>query len=169
MLRNHICAIHLRYSTIYQLERLVSAMQEQFPALTYLMLDYNPFHRPPAPALPVRFQGGHAPRLQALELHTIVFPALPKLLLSATDLVRLIFRSVPLGIFYPRRWSRACPRWPTSNRSLNLLTGSSRLCRICATARLRPSCLSSLAQNGSKSAWVEEDRMGKLMLIESNG
>jgi hypothetical protein len=143
MLRDRICAIHLRYSRIYKLERLVSAMQEQFPALTYLMLDYNPFHRPPAPALPVRFLGGHAPCLQALDLHSIVFPALPKLLLSATDLVRLTFRSVP-------RWSRACPRWPTSNRSLNLLTGSFRLCRICATARLRPSCLSSLAQNGSK-------------------
>lgn len=170
MLRDRICAIHLRYPRIYQLERLVSAMQEQFPALTYLMLDYNPFHRPPVPALPVRFLGGHAPRLQALELHSIVFPALPKLLLSATDLSASSFgRCRNPGIFYPRRWSRAYPRWPTSNRSLNLLTGSFRLCRICATARLPPSCLSSLAQNGSKSGGsngqVNVDRGGNLISV----
>jgi hypothetical protein len=35
-----------------------------------------PIRRPPA--LPVGFLGGHAPRLQTLELHCIPFPTLPK-------------------------------------------------------------------------------------------
>ena len=51
-------------------------------------------------------------------LYSIPFPALPKLLLSATNLVRLslgIFL-IP-GTFHPRRSSLAWPRWPTSNLS----------------------------------------------------
>jgi hypothetical protein len=49
-------------------------MQGQFPALTLLMLDCFPIQRirrRSIPALPVHFLGGHAPRLQALELHYI--------------------------------------------------------------------------------------------------
>jgi hypothetical protein len=42
-----------------------------------------------APALPDEFLGGSAPRLQYLRLNSISFPALPELLLSATDLVHL--------------------------------------------------------------------------------
>jgi hypothetical protein len=66
MHRDRISAIHLRYSRSFGLEGLVSAMQGQFPALTFLMLVYLPIHRPPAPALPIQFLGGHAPRLQTL-------------------------------------------------------------------------------------------------------
>lgn len=98
MHRDRICAIHLLYSRSSQLERLVSAMQEQFPALTHLMLDcfaIQRIRRRSVPALPVQFLGGHAPRLQTLELHCIPFPTLPKLLLSAADLVRLTLRSIP--------------------------------------------------------------------------
>jgi hypothetical protein len=74
-------------------------MQDQFPALTHLSLTFHPdprdlFHseprdRPLAQALPDGFLGGYAPNLKALELSYIPFPALPNLLLSATDLVNL--------------------------------------------------------------------------------
>jgi hypothetical protein len=92
MHRNRICAIHLCYSKRSRLEQLVSAMQGQSPALTYLVLYSLPIRRPPA--LPVGFLGGHAPRPQTLELHCIPFPTLPKLLLFATDLVRFTLRSM---------------------------------------------------------------------------
>jgi hypothetical protein len=83
-----------------QLQLLASAMQEQFPALIHLTLHLNRFdghysRTAPAPALPDGFLGGSAPRLQSLDLRSIGFPALQKLLLSATDLVHLTLRNIP--------------------------------------------------------------------------
>ena len=77
-----------------QLQRLAPAMQKQFPALKHLRLCfYGPYSS--APALPDGFLGGSAPHLQSLELSLIPFPALPKLLLSTTDLVRLTLKGIP--------------------------------------------------------------------------
>jgi hypothetical protein len=73
-------------------------MQERFPALEHLTLDFNCRCHPalaPAPALPDGFLGGSAPRLQSLRLYSIPFPALPKLLLSTTDLVHLTLWDIP--------------------------------------------------------------------------
>jgi hypothetical protein len=92
--RNRVCEINLVYLTSLQLQRLASAMHGQFPALISLILQFPSFRRP-APVLPDGFLGGYAPRLQYLTLHSIPFPALPKLLLSATDLVRLILWDIP--------------------------------------------------------------------------
>jgi hypothetical protein len=96
MHHNRVCEIDLRL-TRSQLLRLASAMQVKFPALIHLKLDFAGFHSypDPAPALPDGFLGGSAARLQTLELHSIPFPALPKLLLSATDLVRLTLLDIP--------------------------------------------------------------------------
>ena len=76
------------------LEQLDSTMQEPLPALTRLklVLDRNRYS---APSLSDGFLGGSAPHLRSLELHSIEFPALPKLLLSATDLVDLALRKIP--------------------------------------------------------------------------
>ena len=90
---NRVCEIHL-HLTISQLERLASVMRKQFPALIQLSLETSP-GSPPAPALPDGFLGGFAPRLQSLELNRIPFPALPNLLLSATDLVSLDLINIP--------------------------------------------------------------------------
>jgi hypothetical protein len=97
---NRICEIVLLYLTSLQLQRLALAMQERFPALIHLILGFTSstsYHSHPAsaPALPDGFLGGSIPRLQTLSLHCIAFPALPKLLLSATDLVRLSLRDIP--------------------------------------------------------------------------
>ena len=87
--------------TRLHLQGLASAtrMQEQFPALIHLSLhcaDHS------AVALPDGFLGVSAPRLQSLVLSSIPFPALPKLLLSATDLVHLILYKIPhSGYFSP--------------------------------------------------------------------
>jgi F-box-like len=93
---NRVCQIYLCYLTRLQLQRLVSAMQVQFPALTHLMLGLVDDGYP-APELPDGFLGGSAPRLKSLELFAIGFPALPKLLLSATGLVHLTLRYTPLS------------------------------------------------------------------------
>jgi hypothetical protein len=92
--RNRICEIYLITTT--QLQRLTSAMQGQFPALTHFKLTYfGPDDASPTPTLPDDFLVGTAPRLQFLELRSIAFPTLPKLLLSATDLVYLSLSRIP--------------------------------------------------------------------------
>jgi hypothetical protein len=92
---NRVCEINLRHLTSSQLKRLASAMQEQFPALIHLMLGYASNYSRPALALSDGFLGGSAPLLQSLRLHSIPFPALPKLLLSATHLVYLALVGIP--------------------------------------------------------------------------
>ena len=74
------------------LEKLATLMQKPFPVLEDLHLSYD--GQTPL-VLPDTFLGGSAPRLESLRLSHILFPALPKLLLSARDLVRLDLRSIP--------------------------------------------------------------------------
>jgi hypothetical protein len=73
-------------------EALAAAMQVPFPELIFLRLwsDYRP-----TSALPDSFVGGSVPRLQTLHLAGIPFPAVPNLLLSASDLISLSLRGVP--------------------------------------------------------------------------
>jgi hypothetical protein len=67
--------------------RFTAAMKNPFPALTDLWLGGT--HSETVPVLPDSFLGGSAPRLQKLYLSGISFPAIPNLLLSASDLVEL--------------------------------------------------------------------------------
>ena len=105
-----VCLIDLSKSPLTSslLERLTTVMQKPFPVLKRLHLyydDQNP------PVLPSTFLGGSAPRLESLQLRGIPFPALPRLLLSARNLVKLELYGVPYtGYISPKRWSRACPR-----------------------------------------------------------
>jgi hypothetical protein len=96
--RNRVREIYYLITTP-QLQRLALAMQEQFPALTHLKLvfrgDSSHNHTNTAPTLPESFLVGTAPRLQFLELQSIALPALPKLLLSVTDLVYLSLSRIP--------------------------------------------------------------------------
>ena len=88
MHRNRVCEIILFLLTRSQLQRLASAMQEQFPVLIHLRLSSGHYNGPPL-ALPNGFLGGCALRPRSLESHSVAFPVLPKLLLYATHLVRL--------------------------------------------------------------------------------
>jgi hypothetical protein len=75
-----------------QLGKMATVMQEPFPVLKSLHIfsrDGN------APALPTEFLGGSAPCLLEIHLHGIPYPALPTLLLSASDLVTLELRRIP--------------------------------------------------------------------------
>jgi hypothetical protein len=96
MHRSRVCEIHLLDLKTPQWQQLFSGMLEQFPALTHLRLGRSQFSlAPPTPALPDGFLGESAPRLQSLELRCVPFPALPKLLLSANDLVHLTLEDIP--------------------------------------------------------------------------
>jgi len=69
-----------------QIGEVVTVMQVPFPALTRLTLRWEE-ERPPA--LPSGFLGGSAPYLRYLHLEGILFPTLPTLLSSTSDLVNL--------------------------------------------------------------------------------
>ena len=94
------CRLTLFYFSSLQMERVLAALQQPFPALTFLKLV------PSGETAPVdadSFLGGSAPpHLQTLELCRIPFPGLPKLLLSATHLVHLTLYGIPdSGYFSP--------------------------------------------------------------------
>jgi hypothetical protein len=91
---NRVCEINLLRLNRSQFPRLALAMSEQFPSLAHLMLGYLDPGYPPA-ALPNEFLGGSAPALQSLRLHSVPFPGLPKILLSATQLVNLSLVAIP--------------------------------------------------------------------------
>jgi hypothetical protein len=96
---NRVCFFKLqrRYGFGSELANIVTAMQKPFPLLTYLEI----FTRD-VPVLPSEFLGGSAPRLREIILAGISYPAMPTLLLSATDLVKLdLFDIPPTGYISP--------------------------------------------------------------------
>ncbi|KAH9065000.1 hypothetical protein EDB87DRAFT_1680166 [Lactarius vividus] len=75
-----------------QWESMATVMQEPYPELTRLEISSEDGN---APVLSAEFLGGSAPNLQTIYLHRIPFPALPTLLLSASDLVDIDLRRIP--------------------------------------------------------------------------
>ena len=73
-------------------EKALAALQQPFPALTFLQLM---FWNDTGPVLPASFLGGSAPALQSIWLDRIPFPGLPKLLLTATNLNTLNIQHIP--------------------------------------------------------------------------
>ena len=71
-------------------------MQKPFPTLTDLCLSSSDRN---APALPNAFLGGSAPQLHQIYLEGVSFPALPSLLLSASNLVYLRLEAIPQNGF----------------------------------------------------------------------
>jgi hypothetical protein len=90
--RDRICEIALQGVPSLVLERYVAVMQEPFPALTSLHIESI---SESAQGLPDSFLGGSAPRLRSLHLEGTSYPALGKLLSSASDLVHLHLWNMP--------------------------------------------------------------------------
>ncbi|KAI0286411.1 hypothetical protein BC826DRAFT_1178741 [Russula brevipes] len=90
--RNRICRIHLTSIPLSVLKQLSAAMKDPFPALRHLWLGAD---SETVPVLPDSFLGGSAPRLESLWLLGVPFPAIPKLLLSASGLGELFLLDIP--------------------------------------------------------------------------
>ena len=74
------------------LEKMVKAMHVSFPVLGYLHIMIAPGV---GNTLPCEFLGGSAPSLQEISLYGVPYPSLPRLLLSAINLVELLLRNIP--------------------------------------------------------------------------
>jgi hypothetical protein len=92
---NRVCQVDLDLLN-RQVEEVLAPIQVPFPELMYLRLFSHDFYVTTddylyftTPVIPDSFLDGSAPRLRELELSNILFPGLPKLLLSANHLVRL--------------------------------------------------------------------------------
>ena len=95
---DRVCQVGLLNMTNSELEEVLAAMQQPFPALTYLIIwlsDWEDELLEDQMVAPDSFLGGSAPRLQCLHLQHFPFPGLPKLLLSATGLVSLHIWKLP--------------------------------------------------------------------------
>ena len=90
--RDRVDKIHIYRANGAAIATVLAAMQEPFPELTYLQLSSC---EEPVPVVPDSFLGGSAPCLGFLVLGGIPFPGLPKLLLSATNLVHIYLANVP--------------------------------------------------------------------------
>jgi hypothetical protein len=115
---DRISHIDLDYFSAWQIEKLWEAMQVPFPDLAGLRLSYEPWWD--APVIPDSFLGGSAPHLQYLDLTTIPFPGLPKLLLSATHLVNLRLHTIPYSGYVSPEAMATCLSMSTSLESLRL-------------------------------------------------
>ena len=89
---DRVSQIEMTIPSSYFEKVLPAMMQEPFPELTTLKLELSSHasDRTLTTVLPDSFLGGSAPRLRSLVLDYIPFPGLPKILLSATDLVDLL-------------------------------------------------------------------------------
>ena len=108
---DRVCGITLVNVMNPELEEILAAMHKPFPALTVLRLlcdeEWLGNEINEMPVIPELFLGGSAPRLQYLQLECIPFSGLPKLILSATDLVDLsIWRTPHSGYISPEAMVR---------------------------------------------------------------
>ena len=90
---DRVVKVHFFTLNNSDLEKTLAAMQVPFPELTDLLLYSDDVGT--MSVLPDSFLGGSAPRLEHLSLNRIPFLGLPKLLLSATHLVRLYLVDIP--------------------------------------------------------------------------
>ena len=89
---DRVCEIDFRCVPSWLLERLATTAQGPYPELTSLELRSNDES---ALVLPDSFLGASAPRLRTLVLGSVPFPALRKLLLTASNLVQLHLNRIP--------------------------------------------------------------------------
>jgi len=91
-LNHRVSGIRLEKTSDSAWETFVSLMQHPLPGLTHLWVELRV---PIKNAISRSFLGGSAPCLQYLILIGIPLPALPELLLSATNLLCLLYEDIP--------------------------------------------------------------------------
>jgi hypothetical protein len=123
---DRVCEIGFWDASSSQLEKVLAAMQEPFPALTNLLLRSR---SEVTQDIPNSFLGGSAPRLRELTLDNIAFPGLQKLLSSATHLVELDLWRIPHSAYISPEAMVTC---------LSTLTRLERLCLKFQSPQYRP-------------------------------
>jgi hypothetical protein len=118
-----ICELTLLDILRSQAEKVLAAMQQPFPALTSVWLRFKP-----SPIISVLFLGGSAPSLRMFALDGIPFPGLPKLLLSATNLVDLDLRNIPHSGYFSPEEIVTCIATLTALKGLRVEFESPRSC-----------------------------------------
>jgi hypothetical protein len=119
------------------LDKVLAVMQVPFLALTSLQLWSKDDDQPPV--VPDSFLGGSAPRLRYLDLNRLSFLGLPRLLLSATDLVTLHLLDVPHSGYIPPNAIVAALSALTGLESFDLRFQSPRSCPDRKSRRPPPS------------------------------
>ena len=137
---DRVCQITLEDVQSWDMEIYLAAMQQPFPELTYLLLQS---FGEMLSVDPDSFLVGSAPRLEYLKLYNIPFPGLPKLLLSATQLVELVLYISHSGYIPPDAMVAALSTL-TSLEELCLEFRSPRSCPDQASRRPPPSTRSVL-------------------------
>jgi hypothetical protein len=122
-------------------EILMTAMQQPFPELGLLAVGMNET----VSFIPDSVLGGSAPRLEVLELMNVLFPGLPKLLLSATHLVELQLISIPHSGYISPDMMVTTLSMLTSLSYLKLKFASPRSCPDREIRRPSPSARSVLS------------------------
>ena len=92
--RDRVCQISFTYLPLALFPTFIGMMEESFPALTHLYLDFN-LEAESLMLYSDSFLSGSAPHLRSLNLAGIPFPSLPTLLLTSKDLVELHLWRVP--------------------------------------------------------------------------
>jgi hypothetical protein len=89
---DRVCEVMFGYTSSSLWENTLAEMLVPFPELTRLHFKSKD---ETVPVVPDSFLSGFAPRLRSLCLDGILFPGLPKLLLSTTELVYLSLLNIP--------------------------------------------------------------------------
>ena len=121
---DRIHRIELREVSSSLLDKALAVMQGPFPVLTDL--DIRCDEDEIAPVVPDSFLGRFAPRLRKLSLEHIPFPGLPKLLLSACDLVEVSLWHIPHSGYISPSAMVDCLSTLSSLKSLWILFKASR-------------------------------------------
>jgi hypothetical protein len=121
-------------------EKLWAAMQAPFPELASLIMDREAgrWLSQSTAVVPDSFLGGSAPRLRYFQLDSIPFPGLPRLLLSATHLVKLRLFTIPHSGYVSPEAMATCLSMLTSLETLQLQFESPRSCPEQESRRSRP-------------------------------
>ena len=89
-LSRRVSGICLNLTSRTAWKSFLSLMRQPFPALTHFSVQTDVVF----PSISSSFSGGSAPSLQAVRVLGVPFPALPELLLSATNLVHLSYENI---------------------------------------------------------------------------
>ena len=133
---DRVCQVGLITDTGSDMEIFLAAMQRPFPELTLLSLHLTSDET--TPVIPDSFLGGSASRLKTLKLVRIPFPGLPKLLLSATQLVQLDLYHIPHSGYIPPDATVAALSALTNLKFFSLQFRSPRSCPDQASRRPPP-------------------------------